>query len=161
MAIVGECLDTGLVHAGRVGDLRVAGESARFGFSGLRLGLGGDAVIRSRLLDQIPYTSLMWLVTTGQEIGAEEAMRIGLVNEVVPDSQVFARARELAEGAAAMAPMAIMAEKRSLDATWHASFSDTVAFATGLGTLNRMGSDAAEGIRSFAEKRKPNFTGMA
>ena len=78
-------------------DIRVAGESARFGVSEARWGLfplGGSAV---RLPRQIPYTVAADLLLTGRHITAAEALEIGLIGHVVPDGQALARALEIAE----------------------------------------------------------------
>src|ERR1700731_3461764 len=78
-------------------DIRIAGQSARFGVSEARWGLfplGGSAV---RLVRQIPYTIAADLLPTGRHITAAEALRIGLIGEVVPDGQALARALEVAD----------------------------------------------------------------
>ena len=85
-------------------DVRVAGESARFGVSEARWGLfplGGSAV---RLPRQIPYTVAAELLLTGRHLTAAEAKEIGLIGHVVPDGQALAKALELAELIAANGP---------------------------------------------------------
>jgi enoyl-CoA hydratase len=81
-------------------DIRVAGESARFGISEARWGLfplGGSAV---RLPRQIPYTVAADLLLTGRHITAAEALSIGLIGHVVPDGQALGKALEIAEAIA-------------------------------------------------------------
>src|SRR6266542_887108 len=90
-------------------DIRVAGESARFGVSEVRWGLyplGGSAV---RLPRQIPYTVAADLLLTGRHIIAPEALSIGLIGHVVPDGTALDRALELAELIAANGPLAVQA----------------------------------------------------
>src|SRR5919106_3796136 len=98
-------------------DIRVAGESARFGVSEPRWGLfplGGSAV---RLPRQIPYTVAADLLLTGRHIRAAEAKEIGLIGHVVPDGEALAKALELAERIAANGPLAVAAILRTMRET--------------------------------------------
>src|SRR5690349_5922001 len=95
-------------------DIRVAGESARFGVSEPRWGLyplGGSAV---RLPRQLPYTVAADLLLTGRHIRAAEAMRIGLIGHVVPDGQALSKAMEIARAIAANGPVAVRAILRTI-----------------------------------------------
>ncbi|HDR9761120.1 TPA: enoyl-CoA hydratase-related protein [Burkholderia cepacia] len=157
-AVRGSCLGAALMLLGSRTDIRIAGESAEFGFTEIRHGLGGPAAIISRLRDQIPYTSLMWLAF-GQHINAHEAHRIGLVNELVPDDQVLDRAMEVARAIAEVPPLAIRAEKQSLLRTQHQPFKEAVQYGTALFSMIQMSADAREGVQAFVEKRRPNFVG--
>jgi enoyl-CoA hydratase/carnithine racemase len=159
-AVRGYCLGAGLIILGQQTDLRIAGESAKFGFAELRRGLGGSAAVHSRLQYQIPWVHLMWLVATGSTIDARTALHMGLVNEVVEDDRVVPRAREVAETIAAMPPLAVRAEKQALVHARNMSDSAAMAYASALGALNRLGPDAAEGVAAFAEKRPPQFRGL-
>jgi enoyl-CoA hydratase/carnithine racemase len=76
--------------------IRVVGESTKFGFTEILRGLGGGASTMSMISGQIPRATVMWLAASGRHIDAREALRLGLVNEVVPDDQVIPRAREVA-----------------------------------------------------------------
>ena len=90
-------------------DIRVAGESARFGVSEPQWGLyplGGSAV---RLPRQIPYTVAADLLLTGRHIKAPEAKEIGLIGHVVPDGEALAKAHEIADLIAANGPLAVQA----------------------------------------------------
>src|ERR1700761_1117145 len=98
-------------------DIRIAGESARFGISEARWGLfplGGSAV---RLVRQIPYTVAADLLLTGRHITASEALRLGLIGEVVPDGQALTRALEVADLIAANGPLAVQAILRTIRET--------------------------------------------
>src|SRR6476469_11098771 len=95
-------------------DLRVAGESARFGVSEVKWGLyplGGSAV---RLPRQIPYTVAADLLLTGRHIKAPEAKELGLIGHVVPDGQALDKALELAGLIAANGPLAVQAILRTI-----------------------------------------------
>ena len=138
-------------------DIRVAGQSARFGVSEARWSLypmGGSAV---RLQRQIPYTVAADILLTGKHILAPEAKEIGLIGHVVPDGDALSKAREIAGTIAANGPLAVEAILRTLHETQHMSETDAFAHESAYtGTV--MGSeDSKEGPRAFAEKRTPNF----
>jgi enoyl-CoA hydratase len=140
-------------------DIRIAGASARFGISEARWGLfplGGSAV---RLVRQIPYTIAADLLLTGRHIAAEEALRIGLIGQVVPDGQALARALEVADMIAANGPVAVQAILRTIRQTEGMAENDAFAVESKIGMEVFMSADAREGPRAFAEKRKPVFTG--
>jgi enoyl-CoA hydratase/carnithine racemase len=140
-------------------DIRVAGESARFGVSEPRWGLfplGGSAV---RLPRQIPYTVACDLLLTGRHITAPEALRIGLIGHVVPDGQALAKALELAALIAANGPLAIQAILRTIRETEAMAENDAFKIDARLGMEVFRSEDAKEGPRAFTEKRKPNFKG--
>jgi enoyl-CoA hydratase len=138
-------------------DIRVAGESARFGISEARWGLfplGGSAV---RLPRQIPYTIAADLLLTGRHISAAEALRIGLIGHVVPDGQALARALEIAEAIAGNGPVAVRAILRTIRETEGMAESDAFAVEAGIGMAVFASEDAKEGPRAFSEKRRPEF----
>jgi enoyl-CoA hydratase len=140
-------------------DIRIAGESARFGVSEARWGLfplGGSAV---RLVRQLPYTIAADLLLTGRHITATEALRIGLIGEVVPDGQALSRALEVADLIAANGPVAVQAILRTIRETEGLPENQAFAIESRIGMQVFMSADAKEGPRAFAEKRKPAFTG--
>ncbi len=138
-------------------DIRVAGESARFGVSEARWGLfplGGSAV---RLPRQIPYTLAADLLLTGRHISAAEALSIGLIGQVVPDGQALARALEIADMIAANGPVAVRAILRTIRETEGMPENDAFKVETRIGMEVFRSEDAKEGPRAFTEKRKPEF----
>ncbi len=140
-------------------DIRVAGESARFGVSEPRWGLfplGGSAV---RLPRQIPYTVACDLLLTGRHITAAEALQFGLIGHVVPDGQALTKALELAELIAANGPLAVQAILRTIRETEGMAENDAFKIDARLGMEVFRSEDAKEGPRAFAEKRKPEFRG--
>ncbi len=140
-------------------DIRIAGQSARFGISEVRWGLfplGGSAV---RLVRQLPYTVAADLLLTGRHITAAEALRIGLIGEVVPDGQALIRALEVAALIAANGPLAVQAILRTIRETEAMAENDAFAIESRIGMEVFMSADAKEGPRAFAEKRAPTFTG--
>jgi enoyl-CoA hydratase len=140
-------------------DIRVAGESARFGVSEPRWGLyplGGSAV---RLVRQLPYTVAADLLLTGRHITAAEAKEIGLIGHVVPDGTALDRAREIADAIAANGPLAVQAILRTIRETEGMHEDAAFKLDAEIGAPVFSSSDAKEGPRAFAEKRKPEFTG--
>ncbi|HEY2688546.1 MAG TPA: crotonase/enoyl-CoA hydratase family protein [Streptosporangiaceae bacterium] len=140
-------------------DIRVAGESARFGVPEARWGLfplGGSAV---RLPRQIPYTLAADLLLTGRHISAAEALSIGLIGQVVPDGQALARALEIADMIAANGPVAVRAILRTIRETEGLPENDAFRVETRIGMEVFRSEDAKEGPRAFTEKRKPEFRG--
>ncbi|MDI6097383.1 crotonase/enoyl-CoA hydratase family protein [Actinoplanes sp. NEAU-A12] len=141
-------------------DVRVAGESARFGVSEARWGLfplGGSAV---RLPRQLPYTVAAELLLTGRHLTAAEAKEIGLIGHVVPDGQALTEALSLAETIAANGPLAVQAILRTIRETEGLPENDAFAVESRIGMEVFTSDDAKEGPRAFIEKRKPQFKGI-
>lgn len=140
-------------------DIRVAGSGARFGVSEARWGLfplGGSAV---RLPRQIPYTVAADLLLTGRHIRASEALRIGLIGEVVEDGQALPRALEIGAAIAANGPVAVRAILRTMRETEGMAENEAFKVDAELGLAVFASADAKEGPRAFAEKRPPRFEG--
>lgn len=140
-------------------DIRVAGESAKFGVSEARWGLfplGGSAV---RLVRQIPYTVAADILLTGRHIRAAEAKEIGLIGHVVPDGQALTKALELADLIAANGPLAVQAILRTIRETEAMPEDEAFKIDAQLGTAVFLSADAKEGPRAFAQKRTPEFRG--
>jgi enoyl-CoA hydratase len=140
-------------------DIRIAGESARFGVSEVRWSLyplGGSVV---RLRRQIPYTVAADLLLTGRHVMAPEAKEVGLIGEVVPDGTALERAREVAATIAANGPLAVQAVLRGLRATECVSEQEAMRIDSSIGMKVFMSDDAKEGPLAFMEKRTPQFKG--
>ncbi|WP_182376434.1 crotonase/enoyl-CoA hydratase family protein [Nocardioides sp. WS12] len=140
-------------------DIRVAGESAKFGVSEARWSLypmGGSAV---RLPRQIPYTVAAELLLTGRTLLAPEAKELGLIGHVVPDGQALAKAHELADMVAANGPIAVQAILKTMRDSEGKHEEDCWADDAKVGAPVFSSEDAKEGPRAFLEKRKPDFKG--
>ena len=140
-------------------DIRVDGESARFGVSDAKWSLypmGGSAV---RLPRQIPYTVAADLLLTGRHIRAAEAKEIGLIGHVVPDGEALKKAHELADMIAANGPLAVQAILRTMRASEGKHEDECWRDDAAVGAAVFASDDAKEGPRAFAEKRAPQFTG--
>jgi len=154
-AVNGYCLAGGLELA-LVCDIRLASENAQFGCPEVKWNLlhGYGA---QRLPEIVGLTNAMYLLLTGQFIDAREALRIGLVNEVVPSKQLMPRALELAETICANGPMAVRMTKELALRGRDLSLPDGIRLYQALNRLIELSSDLEEGTRAFAEKRAPSF----
>ncbi|AGZ50855.1 crotonase/enoyl-CoA hydratase family protein [Mycobacterium kansasii] len=138
-------------------DIRVAGESAKFGISEAKWSLypmGGSAV---RLPRQIPYTVACDLLLTGRHITAAQAKEMGLIGYVVPDGQALTKALEIAETIENNGPLAVQAILRTIRETEGMAENDAFKIDTQIGIKVFLSDDAKEGPKAFAEKRRPNF----
>jgi enoyl-CoA hydratase len=140
-------------------DLRVVAASATRGLYEARRGLfpmGGSAI---RLPRQIPYAFAMDILLTGRSVTADEALRMGLVNRVVPDGSALKSARELAGEVAACGPLAVQAILRTYRETVHLPEDEALRVSDEIGWPVIGSADAKEGARAFKEKRPAIFTG--
>ncbi|MBO0865223.1 MAG: crotonase/enoyl-CoA hydratase family protein, partial [Mycobacterium sp.] len=140
-------------------DIRVAGESAKFGISEAKWSLypmGGSAV---RLVRQIPYTVACDLLLTGRHITAAEAKEIGLIGHIVPDGQALSKALEIADVISANGPLAVQAILRAIRETEGMQENEAFKIDTQLGIQVFLSDDAKEGPKAFKEKRPPQFQG--
>jgi enoyl-CoA hydratase len=140
-------------------DIRVAGESARFGVTEVQRGLFPMAGSTVRLRRQIPYAIAAEMLLAGEDLPARRAFELGLVNHVVPDGQALAKAREIAQRIAANGPLAVKAILAVLRATETLPEEKAFELEQQQGMRVMMSADAAEGPRAFLEKRKPVFQG--
>ena len=140
-------------------EIRVAGESARFGVSEARWSLypmGGSAV---RLPRQIPYTQAAEILLTAKHLRAPEAKEIGLIGHVVPDGQALEKAREIAAVIASNGPLAVEAITRTLHECDGMELDAALRHEWEYGNAVFASEDAKEGPLAFAQKRTPEFKG--
>ena len=140
-------------------DIRLASEKARFGQPEVNLGIIPGYGGTQRLSRLVGRGKAMQLILTGDMIKADEALRIGLVEEVYPPDQLMDKAMELAQLIASKAPLAISMAKecinRGLDVSLaHGCDLEKANFGQLFGT-----GDKNEGMEAFLEKRPPKFTG--
>jgi enoyl-CoA hydratase len=140
-------------------DIRVAGESAKFGVTEVQRGLFPMAGSAVRLRRQIPYAIAAEMLLTGEDLSARRAFELGLVNHVVPDGQALARAREIAGRIAANGPLAVRGILAALRETETLPEAEAFAIEQRYGMQVMSSEDAAEGPRAFLEKRPPVFKG--
>ncbi|MEU6865078.1 enoyl-CoA hydratase-related protein [Streptomyces sp. NPDC046876] len=146
-------------HLALACDLVLAAESARFIEVFVRRGLvpdGGGAYLLPRLVGPQRAKELMFF---GDAVPAAEAERLGLVNRVVPDAELAARAREWAERLAQGPTRAIALAKQLVNASLDGDRAAALAAEATAQEINMTTADAAEGVASFVERRTPKYHG--
>ena len=144
-------------------DLIVASESAEFALTEVKLGMVADSGGVLRLPQRLPRAIALELLLTGRRMGAQEAARWGLVNQVVAPDALMAAANALAQQIVQAAPLAVGAVMEIVKATAGMPIPQAYHLlrAGALPVYQRMlrSEDAAEGPRAFGEKRPPRWTG--
>ena len=141
-------------------DIRIASENAKFGLQEAKWGLfpmGGATV---RLPRSIPSAVAMELLLTGDLIDAHRAHDVGLVNRIVPQSEVAGVAVEYARAVAENGPLAVQAIRRSAREGIGLPEAEALDQEREIGLPVFATDDAREGPRAFIEKRAPKFTGQ-
>jgi enoyl-CoA hydratase len=140
-------------------DIAVAAEDCRFSQLEPKRGIMATGGATFRFVERGGWGNAMYHLLVLDEFGAEEARRCGLVQEVVPAGRQLERALELAGKIAALAPLAIQATKAS--ARLYAEEGEKACIAAFSAVQQRLANseDAAEGVRSFVERREPRFQG--
>jgi enoyl-CoA hydratase len=139
--------------------LAIAAENAKFGQPEVNLGFNPCWGGTQRLPQLVGKKRALLMQFTGQMIDAPEALRIGLVNEVVPSGDLLPTAERLAKSIAEKSPMAI---RLILDAVNHGpemALDDALRYEADLFGLACSTEDIQEGLKAFLEKRKPSFKG--
>jgi methylglutaconyl-CoA hydratase len=139
-------------------DLTLAVPEAKFGYTEVRIGFV-PAIVSTFLLRQVGEKHARDLLLTGRIFDAEEAARLGLVNEVVPSENLMIRARELAVLLMQNSPNSLRATKKLLNDHARAELDQEIEAAIHENAVVRTTADFREGIASFLEKRKPVWTG--
>jgi methylglutaconyl-CoA hydratase len=139
-------------------DFTLAVPEAKFGYTEVRIGFV-PAIVATFLLRQVGEKIARDLLLTGRIFDAAEALRIGLVNEIVSPEKLLDRARELALQLAESSPLSLVNTKRLLTAHARAELDSQIEAAIRENAGIRESADFREGITSFLEKRKPKWTG--
>jgi enoyl-CoA hydratase len=140
-------------------DLIVAADNAKFGIPEVKRGLVAAAGGLVRLPSQIPYRVAMELALTGEFMGADRAMAMGLINQLTAPGEALATARALAAQIAENGPLAVKVSKAIIKASRDWSDDETFTKQHALTQPVFTSEDAIEGATAFAEKRKPQWTG--
>jgi 2-(1,2-epoxy-1,2-dihydrophenyl)acetyl-CoA isomerase len=140
-------------------DLRVASESAAFIQAFINVGLVPDSGSTFVLPRLVGPARALELTITGRKVSAAEALQIGLVNQVVPDAELFPATMKLAERLASLPPRGIALTKRAIYAAWSNDLSTQLEYEAQLQTTAGQTRDHREGVNAFLEKRPPKFTG--
>jgi enoyl-CoA hydratase len=156
-AVNGDCVAGGLELLLST-DIRAAVPQARFGLPEVRWSIypfGGATV---KLIHQIGYVHAMDLLLTGRLIDADMAVRLNLVNRVVPAAELMPWAIETAETIAANSPSAVQAVKQQISAGIADDAQRREALEQELGERVRNSPHFAEGVAAFREKRRPDYS---
>lgn len=139
-------------------DLAIASVGARFGVNGIDVGLfcSTPAVALTRVVSRKPA---MEMLLTGEMIDAETALRIGLVNRVVPREILRETVDHVANTIAAKSPTAVRLGKEAVRRQAGMSLADAYDLTSRVMVENMLAGDAEEGISAFLEKRKPTWSG--
>nr|WP_206529391.1 enoyl-CoA hydratase [Brevibacillus sp. SYP-B805] len=140
-------------------DLRVMSDTAEMGLTETALGIIPGAGGTQRLPRLVGKGVAKELIFTARRVPAAEALRIGLVNRVVPDDQVMAAAFELANRMAENAPIALAQAKYAIDFGLEADLATGLAIESNAYQVLIPTKDRLEGLEAFKEKRKPVYRG--
>ncbi|WP_239451443.1 enoyl-CoA hydratase [Elioraea rosea] len=157
--IQGYCIGGGMGIA--VGcDIRIASEDSRFAIPAAKLGLAYAAAGLKRLVDLVGPAQAKEIMFTGRQYDAAEALRIGLVNRVVPAAELEATVAELAGTIAANAPLTVHASRVTINEVLKDPAERDTAKLAAVFRACFDSADYREGRRAFLEKRRPVFTGL-
>jgi len=140
-------------------DMRVASSRSEFGQPEVNLGLIPGAGGTQRLPRLVGLGKALELMMLGERINAEEALRIGLVNRIVPAEKFDEELRNIAQKLAAQAPLAVKAIKQAVQMSIEAPLQKGLALERALFADLLFTKDFSEGISAFLAKRKPEFKG--
>jgi len=139
--------------------IRVASENAKFGQPEVRLGIIPGAGGTQRLPRLVGKGRALQLILSGEIISAQEAYRIGLVNEVVPSSDLITRAESILAQINSNAPLAVKFSLEAVNQGLETSQSEGLLLEASLFAICAASEDKREGTSAFLEKRAPQFHG--
>jgi enoyl-CoA hydratase/carnithine racemase len=138
-------------------DLRFADERSRFGITPAKLGLVYSLGSTKRLVDVVGPSRAKWILFSGQHVFADDALRLGLIDELVPADDLEKHTYEFARLITTRAQFSVRSSKRIVDLVLGGQTTDDDV-TTGIRNSSFDTEDYAEGVRSFLEKRPPRFT---
>lgn len=140
-------------------DWIIASDRAVFGQPEVNLGVNAGFGGTQRLPRIVGRAMAMELLVTGRQVKAEEALRIGLVNQVVPAAELLAKGLEVARLIATKGPVAVKVTKQSVQRGQDMDLANACALEATLFGLTCSTADQKEGMKAFLEKRPAKFTG--
>lgn len=140
-------------------DIRIASPNATFAAPEVKLGWIGGGGMTYQLAHSIGPSNASLMLYTGDPVDAETALRWGLISEILPLSELHARADALAKTIASRAPIAAQTGKLNLRAAYSMNREDAVRYERDLQTICFATADAAEGRAAFKDKRAPHYKG--
>jgi len=140
-------------------DIRIVAEDAQLGLTEINLAIipGGGGT--QRLPRLVGRGKALEMILTGMRVPASEALRLGLVERVVPVAELLPAAQALAKSIAEKAPIALRYAKEAVVSGLELPLADGLRVENDLATLLRTTEDRVEGARAFVEKRKPKWSG--
>lgn len=154
-AIHGPCMGGGIAMALQC-DVRIAADDATFAVPPARLGLAYPPQALARLVGLVGPSNAKFLLYSAKVVDADEALRMGLVQEVVPKSTLDAHVNGLCEQVTRLAPLSHRATKLSVDAFTHPHLTEAASSAR---RACYDSADYREGVQAFLDKRHPVFEG--
>jgi enoyl-CoA hydratase/carnithine racemase len=142
-----------------MGDIRIAADDARFGLPEPRVGVSIDAGGDLRLVTEIGAGWTKLLALTGRRIDAETALRIGIVQEVVPRAELESHVLALAREIAVNAPLAVQGIKRTVNHWAERGLAESLRFEAASASVLFTSDDMAQGYKAMAAKQKAEFEG--
>ena len=140
-------------------DIIIAGDNATFGQPEINLGIIPGAGGTQRTVKAMGKSNAMLMLLTGTFIDAKTAQKMNLVSEVVPAQTTMIRCEEIASIIASKSPLAVSAIKSAVLASYDSGLSASLKYEKMIFSGILSSEDKKEGIKSFKEKRKPNFKG--
>jgi enoyl-CoA hydratase/carnithine racemase len=156
--IRGYCIGGGLLTALQA-DIRIASDDSQFGIPAARLGLGYGFPGVTALMNLIGPSQTAEMLFSARRFSAAEALRIGLVNRVVPADSLRETVLDLASSIASNAPLTVAAAKAAIREATRPAEQRDLARVEAMTEACFQSADYLEGQRAFAEKRPPTFTG--
>jgi enoyl-CoA hydratase/carnithine racemase len=141
-------------------DIRIASENAKFGFPEVKVGMLSAAGGTQRLPRLIPPGIAAEMLFTGRSIDSQEAWRVGLVNRVIPLDKLMPAAMEMADTICQNGPLAVRTAKECMIRGMNMGLDEGLQLEIMMVPQVLFSRDFEEGIKAFAEKRKPHFQGM-
>jgi len=154
-SIHGACVGGGLAIALHA-DIRIASDDARFAVPPARLGLAYPPPAVERLVQLVGASMTKLLLFTARTVTADEALRIGLIDEIVAKEELESHTSQLAHQMGDLSPLSIRAAKLTVDSVLAPGLRDQTQEAV---ALCYRSSDFREGVTAFLEKRRPKFQG--
>jgi enoyl-CoA hydratase len=157
-AVNGTCVAGGMEMLGGC-DIRVAADTATFGVLEPKRGLFAGGGTTVRLPRQIPFPAAMEFLLCADRIGAQQALSMGLLNEVTRPERLMERAEDYAHRILANGPLAVRKTKESVLRGLATDMREAYRIESELAGEVFSSEDATEGPKAFKEKRPPNWTG--